>query len=173
LLQKSSVKFLYTFYNIITAPGVMLHELGHTLFCVTAGVKIHKIKLFQFGKTAGYVVHDEPQKFFAGFLISFGPLIVNSLVVLFLFSQWGEPYGWHEWLFLWLGVAFGLHAIPSTEDAHSLFQLANRRVFKNPLVVVGYPFVLVLYVLNVLKRLHIDWLYVVLLFWLGAMYLKF
>ena len=166
------MKFLYTLYNILTAPGVMLHELGHAIFCVAAGVKIHKIKLFQFGKLAGYVVHDEPQKFFAGFLVSFGPLIVNSLAALFLFSQWGEPYGWREWLFLWLAIVFGLHAIPSTEDAKSLFQLANRRFWKNPLVMAGYPFVLILYILNWLKYFHIDWLYTVFLFWLGAVYLK-
>ncbi len=150
-----------------------MHELGHAIFCVFAGVKIHKIKLFQFGKTAGYVVHDEPQKFFAGFLVSFGPLIVNSLIALFLFSQWGEPYGWREWLFLWLAIAIGLHAIPSTQDAKSLLQLANRRILKNPFVVIGYPFVLALYILNIFKRWHIDWLYTVLLFWFGAVYLKF
>ena len=166
------MKFLYILYNFLTAPGVVLHELGHVLFCVTAGVKVHKIKLFQFGQTAGYVVHDEPQKFFAGFLVSFGPLIVNSLTALLLFSQWGEPYGRREWLFLWLGVAFGLHAIPSTQDAYSLFQLANRRFWKNPLVIIGYPLILFLYILNWLKRWHIDWLYTVLLFWLGASYLK-
>lgn len=166
------MKFLYTLYNILTAPGVMAHELGHAIFCVAAGVKIHKIRLFQFGKLAGYVVHDEPQKFFAGFLVSFGPLIVNSLAALLLFSQWGEPYGWIKWLFLWLAIAFGLHAIPSTQDAKVLFQLANRRFWKNPFVAIGYPFVLILYVLNWFKRLHIDWLYTILLFWLGAWYLK-
>lgn len=167
------MKFLYNLYYVLTSPGVVVHEFSHAFFCAVCGVKIHKIKFFQFGKLAGYVVHDEPHKFIAGFFISFGPLIINSLAALFLFSQWGEPYGWREWLFLWLALSFGLHAIPSTEDARTLFNLANRRVLRNPLIVFGYPFVLFLYILNWLKRLHVDWVFTVFLFWLGAWYLKF
>lgn len=164
--------FFYYFYNLLTAPGVMMHELSHAFFCLTAGVKIHKIKLFQFGRLAGYVVHDEPTKFYQGFLVSFGPLILNSLFTLFAFSQFREPfYAWQPWVWAWLGFAAGMHAIPSTEDAKSLFGLANRRFFRNPLVVIGYPFVLILYILNFLKRLHIDFIYVGALFWLGRFYL--
>ena len=57
------------FYNLLTSPGVIVHELSHALFCVFARVRIHSIKLFQFRETAGYVVHDEPRKFLQGFLI--------------------------------------------------------------------------------------------------------
>src|SRR3989339_738951 len=125
---------LYYFYELLTAPGVMMHELGHAIFCLSAGVKVYRIRLFQFGKTAGFVEHDEPNNFFQGFLISVGPLIVNSLFALFV--------------------------------------LANRRFWKNPLVIIGYPFILLLYIFYLLKRLHIDWLFVFLLFWLGHIYLK-
>src|SRR3989339_983353 len=164
--------FFYYFYNLLTSPGVMMHELSHAFFCVMAGVKIHKIKLFQFGRLAGYVEHDEPQKFYQGFFVSLGPLFINTLFTLFAFSQFREPLmRLQPWVWVWLGFAAGMHAIPSTQDAKSLFGLANRRFWRNPLVIIGYPFVLALYILNFLKRLHIDIIFVGALFWLGRFYL--
>ena len=164
---------MYYIYSLLTAPGVMVHELGHLFFCLLAGVKIHKIKLFQFGQTAGFVVHDEPHKFYQAIAISFGPLIINSLVTLFLFAKLTPPYlDWHKALFLWLGIAIGFHAIPSTGDAQSLFQTSTDRWWTNPLKIIGLPFVAVLYMLNFLKRLHFDFIFVGILFWLGRFFLK-
>jgi len=74
-------------------------------------------------------------------------------------------------LYFWLGLVIGLHAIPSTGDAKSLFQMANHRFWHNPFVIIAYPFILILYILNLFKRLHIDFLYVGLLFWLAKYYL--
>jgi len=165
--------FWYYFFNILTMPGVVVHELAHALFCLLSGVKIHRIKLFQFGEVAGFVVHDEPRNFFQGFFISFGPLIVNSALAIFLFALFSEPWArFQPWLALWAGVVVGLHAIPSTGDAKSLLQMANHRFWRNPLVIVAYPLVLILYILNILKRLHIDIVFVGFLFWLGRFYLK-
>jgi len=163
----------YYLYDLFTAPGVMMHELTHAFFCVSSGVKVHKIKLFQFGRTAGYVDHDEPTKFYQGFLISVGPLIINSLFALFAFAQFQYSLSdWHPWVWLYFGLVVGLHAIPSSGDARALLNLANHRIFKNPLVIVGYPFILIMYIFYFMKRLHIDWMYVFVLFWLGNIFLK-
>lgn len=163
---------LYYIYALLTAPGVMVHELAHVIFCLFARVKIFKICLFRFGNPVGYVNHVQPTKFWQSFLISFGPLIVNSLLAVFLFSLVRSPYlAWQVIVYLWLAVAIGLHAIPSTGDAKSLFQATNHRFWRNPLVIIAYPFILVLYILNLLKRLHIDIVYVSVLFWLERFYL--
>lgn len=165
--------FFYYTFALLTAPGVMVHELGHALFCVLSGIKIHKIKLFRFGNPAGYVVHDEPNNFIASLLVTFGPLVVNSLTALLLFARTTlEHFTWQTVLLAWLGAAIGLHAIPSDGDAKTLLSTTNRRIWRNPFVVIGYPFVLLLSILNLFKRLHIDFIYMLVLLWLGAWFLK-
>lgn len=167
------MKWIHFFYNIITAPGVILHELSHGFFCLFSGVKIHRIKLFGFGRTAGFVMHDEPKKFIQGFLISFGPLFINSFIALILFASYRPPYLSNASLVsLWLGMTFALNAIPSNGDATALFNLAKKRFLRNPFVILGSPFILLLYILNILKHFNIDAIYAAILFWLGNIFLK-
>jgi len=163
-------------FRLSMAPGVIMHELAHALFCIFSGVKIYKIKLFSFNirsKVAGYVTHEEPESFWQNFLITFGPFIINSLTTLFLFALIKPPYLiWQNTLYLWLGLVIGLQAIPSTGDAESLFSTSNRRILRNPLILIAYPFVFLIYLLNWLKRINFDLVYVILLFWLGNIVLK-
>ncbi len=163
-------------FRLAMAPGVIVHELSHALFCILGGVKIYKIKLFSFSnksKVAGYVTHEDPESFWQNFLISFGPFFINSLMVLFLFALIRPPYlVWQNTLYAWLGLVIGLQAIPSTGDAQSLFESANRKVFRNPIIVLAYPVIFVLYILNWLKRINFDLVYVLVLFWLGNIFLK-
>jgi len=161
---------LYYFYAILTAPGVVVHELAHALFCLLSGVKIYKINLFQFQKVAGYVVHAEPKGFISSWLISFGPLVVNSYLAMWLFAQVRPLYSLWDLLWLYLGIAIALQAIPSTGDAESLLLMANRNFWKNPLVILLYPLVLVLYLLNLLKRFYFDWAYAIFLLYIGQTY---
>lgn len=161
---------LYYFYALLTAPGVVVHELAHALFCLLGGVRIHKINLFRFQRVAGYVVHEEPKGFMSSWLISFGPLIVNSYLAMFFFAQVRPIYDWWDLLFAYLGVVIALQAIPSTGDAESLLKLANRNFWKNPLIILFYPLVLFLYLLNFLKRFYFDWVYVIFLIYIGHTY---
>ncbi|MEI7620718.1 MAG: hypothetical protein WCJ57_04090 [Candidatus Falkowbacteria bacterium] len=161
---------LYYFYAILTAPGVVVHELAHALFCLLGGVRIYKINLFQFKKVAGFVVHEEPKGFMSSWLISFGPLIVNSYLAMFFFAQIRPIYNLWDLLFAYLGVTIALQAIPSTGDAESLLTMANRNFWKNPLVILLYPLVLILYLLNLLKRFYFDWAYTIFLIYIGHTY---
>lgn len=163
--------FWTNFYSLLTAPGVVVHELAHAFFCLFFGVRIHKISLFRFDKVAGYVIHDEAQGFFANFFICFGPLVINSALAMRLFLEVAPELDWKIILYLWLGIALALHAIPSTGDARSLLQSANRNFFRNPLVIIFYPLVLVLYILNWLKRFYLSGAFAALLFYLAKTYL--
>jgi hypothetical protein len=155
---------------LISAPGVIVHELAHALFCLLSGVKIRRITLFRFQEVAGMVVHDEPKGFFSSFFISFGPLIVNSYLAMFFLAQISAPYRWLDILWLYLGLVIALQAIPSTGDAKSLKIMARRNFWKNPLVLLLYPLVLVLLLLNFLKRWYFDWLYAFFLLYIAQVY---
>jgi len=157
-------------YFVFTAPGIIVHELAHLFFCLLSGVKVYKVNLFRFDRVAGYVMHAEPQGFISSFLISFGPLLINSYLAMFLFTRVLAPYNLWDLLALWLGLAIGLQAIPSTGDAQSLLQNANRNFLRNPLKIIFYPLVLILYLLNLLKRLYIDIIFVAVLFYVAHKY---
>jgi len=163
-------------YFIICAPGVIVHELAHAFFCVIFNVKIHRINLLRFDSVAGYVIHDEPRKFFPSFFISFGPLIINSGLAIWLFSKivwvnnW-HAFSWYNLLYLWLGAVLALQAIPSTGDAKSLFNNANHNFWRNPLVILFYPLVLALYILNFLKFVYIDFFYIGFLIYIAQKYI--
>lgn len=166
--------FLNYISMILGAPGVMVHELAHAFFCLFFGVKIFKINLFQFKRVAGYVTHEEPRSFLGSFFISFGPLLINSGLSIYLFTKIVPPYNLsnpYDLLWLYLGIAVGLHAIPSTGDAESLLQNANRNIFRNPLKLLFYPLVLVLYILNLLKRVYFNLIFVGFLFYLAKFWL--
>ncbi len=83
----------------------MLHEWAHKFFCVRAGVRVLEVKYFQFDdKIAGYVRHEEPSNFWQSFLISFGPLLVNtcaSVALAFAATQFlsGSAF---KWVLLWM-----------------------------------------------------------------------
>jgi hypothetical protein len=158
------------FYFILTAPGVVVHELAHAFFCWLFGIKIYEINFLQFDRVAGYVRHEEPRTFFPSFFISFGPLIINSALAIWLFTTITPTYDWHNLLYLWLGIALGLHAIPSTGDAQSLLRNANHNIWQHPLVILFYPLVAILYVLNFLKRFYFDFIFVVILFYVAQRY---
>ncbi len=75
-------------YRIFVAPGVIVHELSHAVFCVLTGAKITKISLFD--KTGGYVEH-RPSKIpiLGQFLISFSPFAFGLLIIYFLILRLG------------------------------------------------------------------------------------
>ena len=159
--------------RLLGAPGVMLHEFGHLFFCLVSGVKVYRVKLFSFKKVAGFVEHGEPGGLIQSILISFGPLSFNTLASLILFSQVTAPFlRWQPPVFLWLGFVSALHAIPSNGDAATLLAISKRKLRRNPLALLGFPFVAVIYLLNILKNFRLHFLYAGLLFFLGNIYLK-
>lgn len=160
------------FFTVLTMPGVVVHEFGHALFCFLANVKIYRIKLLGLKNPLGYVEHEEPRKFFQSLLISFGPLVVNSVLSLIMFSKVTYKITFENILYFWLGFAIALHAIPSNGDAHTLLLIIRSKIKRNPLVFVGYPFVGFIYILNLFKRFHFHFVYTAILFWLGNIYLK-
>lgn len=110
---------------MLTFPGVVLHEAAHWMACERAGVQVYDVKLFElFGNPPGYVRYEAADTSTTAALITFAPLVVNTIATIIM----GVLIG----LFLlldvnaaaiipaWLGISFGLHAFPSNVDASVL-----------------------------------------------------
>ena len=78
-------------YIYLTCPGVMIHEIGHALFCIIFKHKIVEMKLFspEEDGTLGYVNHSyNPKSFYqriGNFFIGTGP-VWFGITVLWIIS---------------------------------------------------------------------------------------
>lgn len=107
-------------------PGIILHELGHQVGCWLTGTRVLQVRYLRLGVPAGYVVHERPASTWRHAVIATGPFLLNSLLAFG--AGWVQLQGWWRtdpawlapWLLWWLGVAAGMHAFPSLQDATEL-----------------------------------------------------
>ncbi len=147
--------------SILTFPGVIIHELGHVIFCLFSGVSIHEVCYFRFGNPAGYVIHDKPQNFIQSLLISVGPFIIGNLIsiVFFIIYHLFSKDSIVQAIFLWLGFSTAFNCFPSKGDAKSLWKETNHHIVDNPLAILCYPIILLIYLANFLSFLWFDFFY--------------
>jgi len=88
--KQSQVLFGWKFWVYFTAPGTILHELGHVVFAVLFGHKITELNLFgpdPVTGTLGYVSHAYNERNLyhriGNFFIGIGPVILGSVVLFF------------------------------------------------------------------------------------------
>ena len=140
LLSNSIRKSLAKIFGIqgdiyLTAPGVMLHEIGHAVFCLIFRHKIVEMKLFspEEDGTLGYVNHSyNPNSFYqriGNFFIGTGPiwfgvavlcliswlLLPNEMQIsdFFLLNFWGR---WQSYIWLYLALTISSHITLSPPD---------------------------------------------------------
>jgi hypothetical protein len=151
---------------LLTFPGVIVHEAAHMLFCRVRGVAVFDACFFRLGNPVGYVIHERVDDFTSMFLIAVGPFLVNSILCVFfclpalipvrIFGR-SDPL---SYFLLWVGLSIGMHAFPSTQDANVLWEAAKRAaVVRNPLAMVSFPLVVVIYAANILRFLWLDYAY--------------
>lgn len=122
-------------YIYLTAPGVMIHEIGHAVFCLIFRHNIVEMKLFSPKEdgTLGYVNHSyNPNSFYqriGNFFIGTGPiwfgvtvlcliswlLLPNEMQISSFFSLnfWGR---WQSYLWLYLALTISSHITLSPPD---------------------------------------------------------
>ena len=122
-------------YIYLTAPGVMIHEIGHAIFCLIFRHKIVEMKLFspEEDGTLGYVNHSyNPNSFYqriGNFFIGTGPiwfgvavlsliswlLLPNEMQISDFFSLnfWGR---WQSYIWLYLALTISSHITLSPPD---------------------------------------------------------
>lgn len=151
---------------ILTFPGVIVHEAAHMFFCKLRKVAVFNVVFFQFEDTAGYVIHEKTENFISTFLISMGPFFVNTLLCfLICFPAYlpiqhfdlGNPL---SYFLMWLGLSIGMHAIPSDQDASNVYDQAKEKVKSmNPLAILSFPLVGLIFIFNFLRLFWIDLIY--------------
>ena len=158
--------------GLLTFPGVIVHEFAHERLCNAFDVPVHEVVYFRLGTPAGYVLHEEPDRYRQTFAISVAPFLINTVLALVLFGAvavaWGRPDGMGlvtdelgtvGWALLWLGFSTGMHAFPSKGDAREIWRRSQAEWRTAPLTLLGLPFVLVIYVANLLSVLWFDAIY--------------
>jgi hypothetical protein len=143
-------------FTMFTFPGVIVHETAHRFFCDICGVPVYRICYFKKrGSLAGYVLHAQVDSLYKAILISFGPLIINSILCMVLTFPFVIPvFVLHAavsnptlWILGWLGLSIGMHAFPSAEDirqvhvymkenSYSKFSVTASGIVLKPLIVI-------------------------------------
>lgn len=153
--------------SVLTFPGVMVHEFAHHLFCRIRKVPVYEAVYFQLDwNVQGYVSHGKPKDFASTLLISAGPLFVNTILCMAICFPAALPYYYFgessilTYFLLWLGVSIGMHAFPSNADAQHIWEMAKKEVGKrNPLAIISFPIVGLIYIANALSVLWFDAIY--------------
>ncbi len=107
--------------------GVMLHELGHKIFCDLFKVKVLHVKYFNWRSEEdgleGWVIHEKPKKLRQSFFITFGPMFTNGIIIA-LFVLVVKIFKISVLASIFNGVVIGLASslFPSGLDLHNLLE---------------------------------------------------
>jgi hypothetical protein len=159
--------------SIVTFPGVIVHEVAHRFFCDLAGVPVYKVCYFRAGNPAGYVLHEKTTKLGATFLITVGPLLVNTVLCSFLtftpmIAVSLSPEYLHPvfYLLMWVGFSVGMHAFPSNQDAGNFIDALDDAGRHGLLYWVSQGFRGLIFIANLLRIVWFDFLYALVVAWL-------
>jgi len=155
------------FITIVTFPGVIVHEIAHRFFCDIARVPVYEAKYFRIGNPAGYVVHKEISGLKENFLISIGPLIVNTLLCMVITFPAVFPLVILEaenishifFVMAWIGISIGMHAFPSNHDVNGFLQSLKGANVKGVLYFVSQLFAILIKISNLLRIIWFDAIY--------------
>jgi len=146
---------------LVTFPGVILHEYAHKRIAEAVGLQVYEVVYFRIGNPAGYVLHEPPHTFGQALAITMAPLAINTLaeiaaLLLLKLIPSGNPL---SFLFFWLAISFGMHAIPSTGDAKALWNYSKSRWRYEKKALLGFPIAAIVYGLSLAKVIWMDLFY--------------
>lgn len=111
--------------NLVSFPGVMVHEIAHHLFCDIARVPVRKAVYYKVFSPYGYVDHIDAPDLKSSFMITVGPFMVASLLCAALtfptfsmlsLKDYGAALSGLPLVLFWLGISIGMHAFPGKEE---------------------------------------------------------
>lgn len=169
---------------VVTAFGVVIHELAHKEMVEDFGLRVRDHCYFQLDNPSGYVIHDEPRGYFATFAISTAPFFLNSAVAYTAFTIAGGILTSHPIsdlsglqvagviALIWLGISSGVHAFPSSQDTKNIWQATKRRWW-NPIAILGIPIIVLLLFLDKTTALGSNYMFSAGIAFLSYRFLQF
>ncbi|MBI3619551.1 DUF3267 domain-containing protein [Candidatus Roizmanbacteria bacterium] len=153
--------------SLVTFPGVIMHEIAHRFFCDIAKVPVYRVCYFRIGNPAGYVIHGPVKGLKNSFLISIGPLIVNTIFCSLLTFAAAFPililddqrYSLVFLILMWVGFSIGMHAFPSNDDMENFLGEVKQTNKQGLLVMLATVFARLLRLANLLRFLWFDAIY--------------
>ncbi|HZT41870.1 MAG TPA: hypothetical protein VFA07_06755 [Chthonomonadaceae bacterium] len=133
--------------NILTFPGVVVHELARRFFCRLSRVAILDAKYFGIGDPGGYVDYEPPRTAWQLVMIEIGPFFVNTILGAIIATPGVIPlllFGIDsgsvlDYVLVWLGASIAIHAFPTVEDAKIVKDIANAKETPALTQVLGGP----------------------------------
>lgn len=154
--------------SLLTFPGVVMHEIAHRFMCDILKVPVYEVRYFNIGATrAGHVIHHKTNNTAHTILISFAPLLFNSILcMIFTFPfmaanriisfEIANPLSIILW---WIGISIGANAFPSNQDTAAMFATESKGVTYGAIYIAHY----IMRFLNFLSIAWIDFAYAFLL----------
>lgn len=138
-------------FHLLTAPGIILHEIAHYLACIIVRVPVVDVTLFQLSQPAGSVTHGRPHGWVQWASIALAPLVWNLSVGLLaihvsLTTVNGRtlPATITGISLLWVGLTSLVHLLPSVGDITHLWEATTASLLRFPLI----PLVGLLYLIR-------------------------
>tara|TARA_Y100001968_G_scaffold332199_1_gene389477 strand:- start:1512 stop:2039 length:528 start_codon:yes stop_codon:yes gene_type:complete len=150
--------------SLATFPGVVVHEFSHQIFCRLFNIEVHEVCYFRLGNPAGYVTHEPSKKWTHNVLIAAGPFFINSAIAALLAFPVVLKIDFNTVSFsgailLWLAISIGMHAIPSTGDAKSMWNAVSGNKAPFFAKVLVSPIIAVIYLLSLGSFFWLDLVY--------------
>jgi len=133
-------------FRLVTAPGVIIHEIAHHLICVIYGIEVIETSYLQLTGRLGYVKHRVPKSYYINALIALAPLTVNaSIATAAIYLSIVHVSGESTLIQavgiagIWVGWTTYIHMLPSTTDIGNLWTETTRHAYRYPFAVVVAP----------------------------------
>ncbi len=126
--------------DILTFPGVILHEMAHKFFCDHFNIKVSQVKYFSFGGISGsgisgIVHHEHVSNENHNAIIALSPLLINSLAALIISmpyisillhgADFVEELSFIDYFLIWVAFSCGFASLPSSTDLNSISDTAD------------------------------------------------
>ncbi len=151
--------------SLLTFPGVIVHELAHQLACRYMKVPVYEVCYFQIKNPTGYVVHGKTENFTQTVVISILPFFMNTIVGLFFFvpGYFSTADSGLDLLLMWFGISVLMHAFPSREDLHQIFQGMKEKKLNFFAKLIMFPVACVMWIGTVGSVIWLDLGYAILM----------